>query len=161
VIASGRSPEMKGPEVGIRRAGAVIGPLLKIPEETEVIYRHQNGYVDDLPWSRQTSYYPRNLAVRAPRLLDTSDIGGGAVGYLAEVGVRQDGYQDSIGWRTPDEAETTYFDLPADGHVQIAEIRRIAFDQDENRVRLTFTTYRADRNRFVINVGHVPKNATA
>jgi GntR family transcriptional regulator len=161
VIASGRSPEMTGPDVGIRRAGAVIGRLLKIPDETEVIYRHQKGYVDGLPWSRQTSYYPRSLAVRAPRLLDTSDIEGGAVGYLAEVGIRQDGYQDSIGWRTPDEAETTYFDLPADGHVQIAEIHRIAFDQDENRVRLTFTTYRADRNRFVINVGQVPKSATA
>src|SRR5690242_2135328 len=88
VIASGRSPEMTGPDVGIRRAGAVIGRLLKIPDETEVIYRHQNGYVDGLPWSRQTSYYPRSLAVRAPRLLDTSDIDGGAVGYLAEVGIR-------------------------------------------------------------------------
>jgi GntR family transcriptional regulator len=161
VMASGRSPEMKAPEVGIRRAGAVLGRLLQIPEETEVIFRHQKGYVDGLPWSRQTSYYPRSLEVRAPRLLDTSDIGKGTVGYLAEVGIRQDGYQDSIGWRTPDEAETAYFDLPADGHIQVAEIRRIAFDQDGNRVRLTFTTYRADRNRFVINVGQVPANAIA
>jgi GntR family transcriptional regulator len=78
VMASGRSPEMSAPEVGIRRAGVVIGRLLQIPEQAEVIFRHQKGYVDGLPWSRQTSYYPRSLEVRAPRLLDTSDIGGPA-----------------------------------------------------------------------------------
>ena len=93
-------------------------------------------------------------------MLDTGNIGEGAVAYLAELGIRQDGYQDSIEWRAPDEDETAYFDLPADGHIQVVEIRRIAFDQDENRVRLTVTSYRADRNRFVINVGKVPRNAT-
>jgi GntR family transcriptional regulator len=158
VTASGRSPVMEVPEVGIRRAGSVIARALQIREETEVIVRHQNGYVDDLPWSRQTSFYPRSLEVRAPRLLDTGDISEGAVAYLAEVGIRQDGYQDSIEWRPPDQVETAYFDLPADGHVQVAEICRIAFDQDKKRVRLTVTIYRADRNRFVINVGQVPRD---
>jgi GntR family transcriptional regulator len=160
VAASGRSPVMEDPEVGIRRAGSTIARSLQVQEKTEVIVRHQNGYVDGLPWSRQTSYYPRNLEVRAPRLLDTGNIGEGAVAYLAEVGIKQGGYQDSIEWRAPDEAETVYFDLPADGHVQVVEIRRIAFDQDLNRVRLTVTICRADRNRFVINVGHVPRNST-
>jgi GntR family transcriptional regulator len=96
---------------------------------------------------------------RAPRLLDTSNIGEGSVGYLAELGIRQDGYQDAIEWRTPDEIETAYFDLPADGHVQVVEIRRVAFDQDGNRIRVTVTIYRADRNRFVVNVGEVPRSA--
>lgn len=158
VEASGRLPEMKAPEVGIRRADPTIALSLQIQEGTEVIIRHQNGYVDGLPWSRQTSYYPRSLEGRAPRLLDTGDIGEGSVGYLAELGIRQDGYQDAIEWRSPDEVETAYFDLPADGHVQVVEIRRIAFDQDENRVRLTVTIYRADRNRFVVNVGNVPRS---
>lgn len=160
VVASGRSPVMSDPEVGIRKAGSAIARYLEIPEKTEVIVRHQKGYVDDLPWSLQTSYYPRSLEPHAPRLLDTGNIGEGAVAYLAELGIRQDGYQDSIEWRAPDEDETAYFDLPADGHIQVVEIRRIAFDQDENRVRLTVTSYRADRNRFVINVGKVPRNAT-
>jgi len=93
-------------------------------------------------------------------LLDTCNIEEGAVGYLAELGIKQDGYQDSIEWRAPDEAETAYFDLPADGHIQVVEIRRIAFDQGKNRVRLTVTIYRADRNRFVINVGNVPRSST-
>ena len=52
--------------------------------------------------------------------------------------------------------ETGYFDLPTDGHVQVVEIRRTAFDEDGNRVRLTVTVYQADRNRFLINVGKVP-----
>ena len=150
---------MKALEVGIRRAEPAIARSLHIPEGTEVIVRHQNGYVDGLPWSRRTSYYPRGLEGRAPRLLDTDDIGKGSVGQLAELGIRQDGYQDAIEWRTPDEIETTYFDLPADGHIQVVEIHRVAFDQDGNRIRVTVTIYRADRNRFVGNVGEVPRSA--
>jgi len=38
----------------------------------------------------------------------------------------------------------------------VTQIYRVAFDQHENRVRLTITVYRADRNRFIIIVGDVP-----
>jgi hypothetical protein len=38
----------------------------------------------------------------------------------------------------------------------MVEIYRVAFDQEQRRVRLTITVYRADRNRFVINNGDVP-----
>jgi DNA-binding GntR family transcriptional regulator len=92
-------------------------------------------------------------------LLGTGNITEGAVAYLAEVGISQEGYQDSIEWRAPDEEETAYFHLPPDGHVQVVEIRRIAFDQKGNRIRLTVTIYRADMNRFVINDGNVPRSA--
>ena len=156
VAASGRSPSAEEPEVGIRKAGIVVAGLLAIAEDTEVISRYEKRYVDGLPWSIQTSFYPRILLSRAPRLLDTGNIVEGTVAYLSECGIQQAGYQDAIEWRTPGEEETAYFDLPADGHVQVAEIRRIAFDQHENRVRLTITVYRADRNRFLINVGKVP-----
>ena len=77
---------------------------------------------------------------------------------MAECGTQQAGYHDAIEWRTPNEEETAYFDLPADGHIQVVEIRRITFDENKNRIRLTITIYRADRNRFVINVGDVPTN---
>jgi GntR family transcriptional regulator len=160
VAASGRKPEMRELEVGIRRAKPAIARSLGIPKEAEVIFRRQNGYVDGLRWSWQTSYYPRSLETHAPRLLDTRDIGEGSVGYLGEVGIKQVGYQDSIEWRTPDGEDTAYFDLPPDGHVQVIEIRRIAFDQNENRIRLTVTIYRADRNRFVVNDGNVPRSGT-
>jgi GntR family transcriptional regulator len=159
VAASGRKPEMRDLEVGIRRASSVIARSLRIPAGAEVIFRHENGYVDGLRWSRQTSYYPRSLEERAPRLLDTGVIAEGAVGYLAELGIRQVGYQDSVEWRSPDETDTSYFDLPADGHVQVVQIQRVAFDQDGNPIRLTVTIYRADRSRFVINDGNVPRSA--
>jgi len=159
VAASGRKPELRDLVVGFRRARPAIARSLEIPEEAEVIFRQEDGYGEGLRWSRQTSYYPRSLEVPAPRLLGTSDISEGAVAYLAKVGISQEGYQDSIEWRAPDEEETAYFDLPPDGHVQVVEIRRIAFDQKGNRIRLTVTTYRADMNRFVINDGNVPRSA--
>jgi len=159
VAASGRKPEWRDLEVGLRRAKPAIARSLEIPDEAEVIVRQQSGYVDGVRWSRQISYYPRSLEARAPRLLDANDIAKGVVGYFAEFGIRQSGYQDSIEWRSPDEGETTYFDLPSDGHIQVVEIRRVAFDQKGNRIRLTVTIYRADRNRFVINDGSVPRSA--
>ncbi len=159
VAASGRKPEMRDLGVGIRRADSVIARSLRIREGDAVIFRHENGYVDGLRWSRQTSYYPRALEKLAPRLLDTGEISEGAVGYLAEIGIRQAGYQDSVEWRSPDETDTGYFDLPADGHVQVVQIQRVAFDQHGDPIRLTVTIYRADRNRFVINDGSVPRSA--
>jgi GntR family transcriptional regulator len=159
VAASGRDPVINPPEVRVEKAGSAIARDLQIPEGNEVIVRHQNGYVDGVPWSRQTSYYPRSLQTRAPRLLDTGDFDEGVVAYLAELGIEQNGYQDAIDWRAPNEIETAFFGLPADGHIQVVEIRRLAFDQDESHVRLTITVYRADRNRFVINVGKVPPDA--
>jgi hypothetical protein len=58
--------------------------------------------------------------------------------------------------RPPEPPEIDFFGLPADGRIQVVEIFRTAFDQEANRVRLTITVYRADRNRFIINVGDVP-----
>lgn len=112
--------------------------------------------VDGRPWSLQTSFYPRSLADRAPRLLDTDDISEGAVTYLRSRGIKQAGYRDSIEVRKPDLMETEFFGIPHDGRVEVTGIYRVAFDQYHNRVRLTITVYRADRNRFVINVGDVP-----
>jgi GntR family transcriptional regulator len=156
LAASGRSPSADEPRVELRKADRQVARLLRIPEGAEVIIRHQRRYVDGRPWSLQTSYYPRSLTDRAPRLLDAGDVAEGTVPYMAERGIKQAGYQDAIEYRVPDEEETAYFDLPADGHVQVVEIRRVAFDQDENRVRLTITIYRADRNRFVFSIGNAP-----
>ena len=156
VEKSGRSPSADEPRVEVMKADSAVARLLQIPEGTEVILRSQKRYVDELPWSLQASYYPRSLESRAPRLLVTGDIKEGTVTYMAGCGIEQAGYQDAIEWRGPNKEETDYFSLPADGHVQIAEIRRVAFDQNGKRVRLTITAYRADRNRFVLNVGNVP-----
>jgi GntR family transcriptional regulator len=156
VAGSGRSPSADEPEVGIRKADPTVAHLLQIPEGAEIIIRHQRRYVDGLPWSLQTSHYPRSFSHRAPRLLDAGSVEEGTVAYMAKCGIQQAGYQDAIQWRAPDKEETAYFDLSADGRVQVVEIRRVAFDEHKNRVRLTITVYRADRNRFVLNVGNAP-----
>ena len=158
IAASGRSPHADEPVVEISKAGPAVAHPLRIPEDTDVIIRHEKLYLDGLPWSLQTSFYPRSLSHRAPRLLDTGNIVEGTVAYMAECGIRQTGYRDEIEWRLPNKGETAYFDLSVDGHVQVVELRRIGFDQNKNRVRLTVTVYRADRNQFAINVGDVPTN---
>ena len=156
VARSGRVASTKPTLVQVSLASEVIADNLRIPVGAEVISRHEDRFVDGEPWSLQTSYYPKTLTTVAPRLLEAGDIEGGTVGYLASCGIRQAGFRDAIEMRPPEPAEIEFFGLPADGRIQVVEIFRTAFDQEANRVRLTITVYRADRNRFIINVGDVP-----
>ena len=156
VTASGRTPTTSDPTVGVQKASAAVASSLRIPEGSEVIFRHEERFVDGRPWSLQTSFYPRSLADRAPRLLETDDISEGSVAYLRRCGIEQAGYRDAIEVRKPDANEIDFFGIPSDGRVEITEIYRVAFDQNRERVRVTVTAYRADRNRFIINVGDVP-----
>jgi GntR family transcriptional regulator len=158
VARSGRRATNGETKVGVERATAAVADALKIPEGSEVVTRHEPRYVDDLPWSLQTSFYPKSVVERAPRLLEAAGIKEGTVAYVATCGIEQVGYWDALEVRTPDEAETSFFRLHADGRIQVVEIYRVAFDQDANRIRLTVTVYRADRNRFMIKVGKVPPN---
>jgi len=156
VAASGREATTSAPRVEVQKAKPAVADSLRIPEGTDVISRHEQRFVDARPWSLQTSFYPRSLAERAPRLLDPDAIDEGTVAYLRENGIEQAGYRDAIEVRSPNPTETEFFSIPTDGRIQMVEIYRVAFDQDQNRVRLTVTVYRADRNRFMINVGNVP-----
>jgi GntR family transcriptional regulator len=154
--ASGRNATARGLTVEIQKAQGRVANALHIPEGSDVISRNQERFVDGRPWSLQTSFYPRTLTDGAPGLEEPEDFEEGTVGYLRNCGIEQAGYRDTIGVRSPNQTETAFFDLPADGRIPVIEIFRIAFDQYRNRVRLTVTVYRADRNRFVINVGKVP-----
>lgn len=157
VAASGRKATTTAPpQVGLQKANAAVADSLRIPQGSEVIYRHEKRLVDRRPWSLQTSFFPRALADRAPRLLRSDDISEGTVNYLRSCGIEQAGYRDAIEVRKPNPEEAEFFGIPPDGRIEITEIYRVAFDQYRNRVRLTITVYRADRNRFVINVGDVP-----
>lgn len=51
VAASGRSPTVEDPAVGIRKAGTAVAQLLAVGVDAEVISRHEKRYVDGLPWS--------------------------------------------------------------------------------------------------------------
>lgn len=156
VSRSGRRATTSDTVVQLQEASAKIADSLRMAEGDGVISRHEQRFVDDLPWSLQTSFYPMSLVKRAPKLLAAGSIERGTVDYLAKCGIEQAGFSDGIEVRAPDDSEIIFFDLPSDGRVQVVEIFRIAYDQDEHPVRLTITVYRADRNRFVINVGQVP-----
>jgi GntR family transcriptional regulator len=156
VARSGRTATTSGTRVELQKATKQVADSLNIPVGSDVISRHEQRFVDGRPWSLQTSFYPRALADRAPRLEDPGDIDEGTVAYLRECGIEQAGYRDALEVRSPNAVETRFFDLPADGRIQVIEIFRDAFDQNQNRVRVTVTVYRADRNRFIINVGSVP-----
>jgi GntR family transcriptional regulator len=153
-----RRPEASISRVEIQQAGKVVADALRIEEGAPVVSRHYQHYIDRAPWSLQTSFYPMSLVEQgATRLLQATDIERGAVAYLAEErGIKQVGYRDSIAVRQPDEAETAFFKLPADGRVRVFEVFRIDFTETGDRIRLTTNVYRVDRSRLQINVGLVP-----
>lgn len=158
VEAGGRRPTVSDPRVEIQRADAATADALRIAEGDSVVSRHQQRYIDGTPWSLQTSFYPMTLVQQgAVRLISAESIDEGTVRYLGDaLGLKQVGYRDSIAVRAPDENETSFFKIPADGQVPVFEVYRVAFDEQGNRIRLTVTVYPADRNRFIINVGAVP-----
>ena len=162
VCAGGGTPTESAPRVEIQRASGVVANALRIKEGSQVVSRHQQRFINGIPYSLQTSYYPMSLVEKgATQLLFADNIEEGTVKYLAkQLRIEQAGYRDSIGVRAPDEMETAFFKLPADGRVSVFEIFRVAFDQRGDRFRLTATMYPADRNRFVINVHNVPRSET-
>jgi len=160
VGAHRRRPTATEPEVGIHQAGSLDPATgeLRLPDGAPVVSRHQQRFIDDIPWSLQTSFYPMSLVERgATQLLRAGNIPQGTVDYLREeVGIKQVGYRDTITVRAPDNVETGFFKLPDDGRVSVIETRRTAFDEQGTPIRLTVSVYPADRNQFAVIIGDVP-----
>jgi GntR family transcriptional regulator len=155
-----RSASLSEVQVEIQRANAdpEIVARLGLPAGSQIISRHQKRYMDDVPWSMQTSFYPGDLATRGAELLrDAGDIEGGAVKYLRKtLNIQQVGYRDMITVRAPNPTEAMFFNIPADGRVGVFETFRIAFDEEGTPMRVTVTVYPTDRNQFMVDVGKVP-----
>jgi GntR family transcriptional regulator len=60
---------------------------------------------------------------------------------------RQASWDDDIEARMPSPDEAAFFELPADGLVPVLEVTRVSLDQNGSPIRLTATSFRADRNR--------------
>jgi GntR family transcriptional regulator len=163
VAASGRMPTSSEPRVEIQRATRVVARALHLDKGAQVVSRHQQRFIDDTPWSLQTTFYPMSLVQRgATRLILPTDIEEGTVAYLAqECDMKQVGYRDTVSVRPPDADEVWFFRLPADGRISVFEIHRLGFDENGHRIRLTVTVYPADRNRFRVQVGQVPSRMGA
>jgi GntR family transcriptional regulator len=160
VGARRRRPTATEPEVGIHQAGSLdpaIGEL-QLPDGAAVVSRRQQRFIDDIPWSLQTSFYPLSLVERgASQLLRAGNIPEGAVAYLRkQVGIKQVGYRDTITVRAPDSTETGFFKLPDDGRISVIEARRTAFDEQGTPIRLTVSVFPSDRNQFAVIIGDVP-----
>jgi GntR family transcriptional regulator len=156
VSAEDRKPFATLPRVEVLTPPTVITRRLRVLPTTQVVCRHQQRFIDDLPWSLQTSFYPWEfIAKGAPRLLMAEDIAEGAVRYLAEsIGLNQVGYRDWITARSPDDNEQGFFRISHDATV--FEIFRTGFDQYGNPLRVTVTVFPTDRNQFIVNVGDLP-----
>jgi GntR family transcriptional regulator len=150
-----RKPRVTTPKVEVQVPQQEVALRLRIGLDAQVVSRHQERYVDDTPWSLQTSFYPMEFALKAPKLLAPVDIEEGAVRYLeATEGLKQVGYRDWITARTPDEFEQGFFGIEHDATV--FEIFRTGFDDTGRPLRVTVTVFPADRNQFIVNVGRVP-----
>jgi GntR family transcriptional regulator len=145
------------PKVEIQAPTAEVRLRLRVPSNSQVISRHQMRYIDKIPWSLQTSFYPMDFITKgATRLLMAEDIPQGTVRYLADtIGINQVGYRDWITARGPDPNEQGFFNLAHDATV--FEVFRTAFDQTGTPLRVTVTVFPTDRNQFIINVGEVPE----
>jgi GntR family transcriptional regulator len=150
-------------QVEIQQASEDVAISLRIPEGAEIISRHEKRFIDRIPWSMQTSYYPIEFADKgAERLRRPRNIDEGTVKYLAAtLGLHQVGYRDWITVRAPNPIEADFFKLPSDGRVPMYENFRTAFDQNGQPMRLTVTVYPADRNQFIVNIGKVPEPVSA
>ncbi len=149
-----RAPRSTVPRVEIQPATKLVASELRLPPGSQVVLRHQQRFVDEDPYSLQTSFYPMELVTArgASRLIDAVDVEEGTVQYLRrEFGIEQVGYRDVITVRSPESAEIMFFKLPEDGHIAVFENFRTAYDQHGNPIRVTITVYPADRNWFVIN----------
>jgi GntR family transcriptional regulator len=151
-----RKPGRTIPKVEIQVPSAEVSRRLRVPAATQVVSRHESRFIDNVPWSLMTSFYPMDFITKgASRLLMAEDITEGAVRYLGEtIGIRQIGYRDWITARVPDTTEQAFFGLAHDATV--FEIFRTGFDQTGTPLRVTVTVFPADRNQFIVNVGEVP-----
>jgi len=158
-----RKLTVKKTQVEIQQAAATPASQLQVAVGSQVVSRHQRRYIDETPWSMQTSFYPMGFVLQgADRLIEANDIRGGTVQYLADsLGLRQVGYRSWIAVRAPDATEALFFSLPQDGRVGVFEILETGFDQTGTPMRLTVTIFPTDRNQFIVNVGDVPEEEPA
>jgi GntR family transcriptional regulator len=157
-VSSGQRFESSLPRVEIQEAAPLMLQLLRLPEGSMVVSRHQQRYLDSIPWSLQTSFYPMQLVARgATRLVSPEDIPSGTLQYFhEELGIQQVGWDERLAVRAPGDDEVGFFRLPADGRISVIESLRTGYDESGSPLRLTVTVYPADRNQFIVTGGQVP-----
>jgi GntR family transcriptional regulator len=162
VAARRRKPQVSLPRVEIQQAQGLVAQELHLDAGVTVVSRHQERQIDGTPWSLQTSFYPMRLVELGARLIiQAEDIKPGVVAYIEEtLGIKQIGRRDRFTVRAPNDPETYFFNLPDDGRIAVVEIIQTGYDETGQPLRVTVTTYPADRNQFVMITGEVPEEET-
>ena len=148
VKATSRTPTAASPSVEIQRRAA-RSPALRDRRGDEVVSRHQQRFIDDTPWSLQTSFYPMSWWSRAPTSSSRpSNIEEGTVDYLARTAAS--GRPDTVtpsrcgAERDRDGRSSSSRRRPGVGLRGLPDRLR----PDGDAIRLTITVYPADRNQF-------------
>lgn len=158
VRAAGRKPGIRDFETRIEYPGREIAGLLEIDEGTQVVVRGSKRFIDGTPYSLQKSYYSMDL-VRGTEIESKEKIPRGTIRVLAELGYEQTGYRDEIVARMPAPEEKGFFKIGPG--IPVIVVHRVAFAGDSMPIRLTVTTYAADRNRPSYDIGDVPERPMA
>jgi GntR family transcriptional regulator len=149
--AQRRTAKVWAPRTETHQANAVVASEIQQAEDTQVGGRHEQRFIDDIPWSMQTSFYPMRFAKPAATGLPWAhDMPDGAIRYLENVlGIKQAlAQQDHTPISGHDRA--AFLVLPDDGRVAVTEIHRAAYDETGKPIRLRVTTYPAEINQFAI-----------
>jgi GntR family transcriptional regulator len=154
-----RESRVSVPRVEIHQATGLVADELWLDEGVNVVSRHQERFIDDTPYSLQTTFYEMRLVeMGATRLIEAKDLPTGLVAYIEHaLGIKQVGWRDTFTVRAPDMVESSFFNLPDDGRIAVIEILRTGYDESGKPFRVTVTTYPADRNKFVMTAGQVPE----
>ena len=158
VASRSRRPTVSVPRIEIQRAAGLPADELRLHADASVVSRHQQRFIDGVPYSLQTTFYPMRLVEQgATRLIQADDIVNGAVSYLREaIAVAEIGWRQRIVVRVPQAIEAAFFGLPDDGRIAVFEFITTGYAAGGEPIRTTVTTYPADRNQFVMTSGKVP-----
>lgn len=137
----------------IEPAAATVAARLNVEPNALVVVREMLRFVDDKPWSDQTTYYPYELA-KACGLDVPTDIPEGTVRRMAKRGYAEHQVRHEISSRPASSEERRRFNL-APG-VSVLLFRRLATTADGTITRLTVEILPADRNV----ITHVTQNRT-
>lgn len=135
-----------------------LPPIWALRETETVVSRHQDRFIDDTPWSRQTTFYPMRLVEKgATRLLEADALRPGSVRYIEEaLSLWRTGRRDRFKIRVPDQDETAFFGLTDDGRITVLELTQAHDDESGSAFAVTVTTYPAGRSEFVMTFGTLP-----
>ncbi len=156
VAASGREATTNGLTVEVQQAEPGGGRLAPHPARKR---RHQPSRAAFRGWAGLVTpdvVLPAVTAERAPRLQDPEASTKAPSRTCAHAVSSRPATGTPLEVRSPNREETEFFDLPADGRIQVIEIFRVAFDQNQQTRTADDHGVPRGQEPFTFNVGDVP-----